>query len=61
MVICRVRENLKRLDDDVDIVKSYLKTQDAPKATIEALEGLTVDQHKAWTIALGKIKKALGE
>jgi hypothetical protein len=38
-------ENLKRLDDDVDILKAYLKTQRAPKAAIEALEGLTVEQH----------------
>jgi hypothetical protein len=25
------RESLKRIDDDVDILKSYLKTQGAPK------------------------------
>jgi hypothetical protein len=30
-------ENLKGLDDDVDILKAYLKTQHSPKATIEAL------------------------
>jgi hypothetical protein len=55
------RESLKQSDDDIDILKSYLKTQRAPKAAIEALEGLTVDQHKAWKIALGKIKKVLGQ
>ena len=38
-------ENLKRTDDNIDILKSYLKTQRAPKAVIEALEGLTVEQH----------------
>jgi hypothetical protein len=54
-------ENLRRLDDDVDILKAYLKTQHAPKAAIEALEDLTVDQHKAWKISFGKIKKTLGE
>jgi hypothetical protein len=52
-------ENLKRLDDDVDILKAYMKTQHAPRAAIEILEGLTVDQHKAWKIAFGKIKKVL--
>jgi len=41
-------ENLKRLDDDIDILKSYLKTQHAPKAAIETLEVLTVEQHVSW-------------
>src|SRR5438270_11369682 len=41
-------ENLKRLDDDIDILKAYLTTQQAPKATIEVLEGLTVEQHVSW-------------
>jgi hypothetical protein len=54
------QESLERLDGDMDILKAYLKTQRAPKAAIEALEDLTVDQHKAWKAALGKIKKALG-
>jgi hypothetical protein len=35
-------------------------TQRAPKAAIEALEDLAVDQHKSWKIAIGKIKRALG-
>ena len=52
-------ENLKRLDDDVDILKGYLKTQHAPKAAIEALEGLTVEQHVGWKKAAGRIKKLL--
>jgi len=56
-----MEENLKRLDDDIDILKSYLKTQGAPKATIEALEGLTVDQHKSWKTAVDQIKKLLEE
>ena len=55
------RETLKQSDGDIDILKAYLKTQHAPKAAIEALEDLTIDQHKAWKIALGKIKKVLGE
>ena len=54
-------ENLKRLDDDIDVLKAYLKTQHAPEAVIEALEDLTVDQHRAWKIATGKIKKMFGE
>jgi hypothetical protein len=55
------RESLKQSDDDIDILKTNLKTQLVPKEAIEALEDLTVDQHKAWKIATGKIKKALGE
>jgi hypothetical protein len=54
------RESLKQSDDDIDILKAYLKTQRAPKATVEALEDLNVDQHKAWKMALGKIKRVLG-
>jgi hypothetical protein len=52
-------ENLKRLDDDLDILKAYLKTQRAPKAAIEALEGLTVEQHVSWKKAVERIKKLL--
>ena len=54
-------ENLKRLDDDIDILKAYLKTQHAPKAAIEALEGLTVEQHVSWKKAIDRIKKLLEE
>jgi hypothetical protein len=52
-------ENLKRLDDDLDILKAYLKTQHAPKAAIEALEGLTVEQHVSWKKAVDRIRKLL--
>jgi hypothetical protein len=55
------QENLKRLDDDIDILKVYLKTQRAPKAAIEALEGLTVQQHVSWKKAVERIKKLLEE
>ncbi len=55
------RESLERLDSDLDILKTYLKTQRAPKGVIEALEGLMVEQHKAWKLAVGKIKKELGQ
>jgi hypothetical protein len=54
-------ENLKRLDDDVDILKAYLKTQHAPRAVIEALEGLAVEQHVSWKKAVDRIKKLLEE
>jgi hypothetical protein len=54
-------ENLKRLDDDIDILKAYLKTQHAPNAAIEALEGLTVEQHVSWKKAIDRIKKLLEE
>jgi hypothetical protein len=54
-------ENLKRLDDDLDILKAYLKTQHVPKASIEALEGLTVEQHVSWKKAVERIKKLLEE
>jgi hypothetical protein len=50
-------ENLKRLDDDVGILKAYLKTQHAPKAAIEAFEDLTVEQHVSWKKAVDRIKK----
>jgi hypothetical protein len=52
-------ENLKRLDDDVDVLKAYLKTQHAPQAAIEALEGLTVEQHVSWKKVLERIKNLL--
>jgi hypothetical protein len=52
-------DNLKRLDDDLDILKAYLKTQHAPKAAIEALEGLTVEQHVIWKKAIKKIVEML--
>jgi hypothetical protein len=58
--IATVKEqNLKRLDDDIDILKAYLKTQHAPRATIETLEGLTVEQHVSWKKAADRIKKLL--
>jgi hypothetical protein len=56
--IAAVREeNLKRLDDEIDILKDYLKRQDVPGATIEALERLTVEQHVSWKKAVERIKK----
>jgi hypothetical protein len=54
-------ENLKRLDDDIDILKVYLKTERAPKVTIEALEGLTIEQHVSWKKAVERIERLLEE
>ncbi|MCU1247063.1 MAG: hypothetical protein JWQ49_92 [Edaphobacter sp.] len=53
------RENLRRSDDDIDILKSYLKTQGAPKAAIEVLEQLTVDLHKSWSVASKRVEQLL--
>ena len=50
---------LQRLDDDIEILKTYLKAEDAPKAAIEALKGITSDQHKSWKAAIDRIKKLL--
>jgi hypothetical protein len=52
-------ENLKRLGDDVEILKAYLKSQHAPRTAIEALEALTVEQHVSWRKAVDRIKKLL--
>ena len=52
-------ENLQRSDDDIDLLKASLKTQDAPKAAIDALESLTVEQHESWKKAVERIKKLL--
>ncbi len=51
------KENLQRLDDDLDILKAYLKTEHAPKAAVEALERLTVEQHVSWKKAVDQIRK----
>ena len=40
---------------------TYLKTQRAPKAAIEALEGLTVEQHVSRKRVVDRIKKLLEE
>jgi hypothetical protein len=54
-------ECLKRLDDDIDILKAYLKTQRTPNTAIEVLEALTVEQHVSWKKAIDRIKKLLEE
>jgi hypothetical protein len=54
-------ENLKQLDEDIDILKNYLKTQHAPGAAIEALESLTVEQHVSWKKAIERMNRLLEE
>jgi hypothetical protein len=53
------RENLQRLDDDIDILKAYLKTQGAPKATISTLDGFRIEQHESWKTTVEKIEELL--
>jgi hypothetical protein len=55
------QEILKRLDDDIDILKAYLKTQGAPKATISTLEGLRNEQHEGCKVAIERIEELLEE
>jgi hypothetical protein len=54
-------ESLEQLDDDLDILKAYLKAQHTPQAAIEALEALTVEQHVSWKKAVVRIRKLLEE
>ena len=60
-IVALQRENLKRSDDDIDILKTWLKTQHVPLTVIEALEGVTIDQHKSWKKAITEITKLLEE
>jgi hypothetical protein len=55
------RDNLERLDDDMDTLKDYLKAQKVPKAAITAVESLTVEHHVGWKKTLERIEKLLGE
>jgi hypothetical protein len=55
------RESLKQSDNDIDVLKANLKTQRAPKAAIEVLEGLTIEQHVCWKKAIVQITKLLEE
>jgi hypothetical protein len=55
------RENLQRLDDDLDILTKYLKTEGAPKAAISILEGMSNEQHESWKTAVERIEELLEE
>jgi hypothetical protein len=54
-------ENLKRLDDDIAILKKYLTTQDVPKGVIGALEGISSKQQEIWRTAIKRIEDLLEE
>jgi hypothetical protein len=55
------RENLKRLEDDIEILTKYLKAEGAPKATISILEGMCAKQHDSWKTAVERIEELLSE
>ena len=55
------QENLKRLEDDIAILTKYFKTQNAPKAVIDTIEGLSGEQQESWDNAIDRIKKLLEE
>jgi hypothetical protein len=50
------RENLQHLDDDIATLKQYLKTEGAPKATMETLETLSNEVHASWQVAVEHIE-----
>jgi hypothetical protein len=55
------RENLQRLDDDIEILTKYLKTEGVPKAAISALEGMSSEQQESWKKAIEHIEELLEE
>jgi hypothetical protein len=55
------QENVKRLKDDIAILTKYLQTQDAPKAVLDALEGLRSEQRESWRTAIEKVEDLLEE
>jgi hypothetical protein len=55
-----IREaNLKRCDEDIDIMKAYLKTQGVSKDVIASFETLTIEQHKSWKATIKRIAELL--
>ena len=55
------RENLQRLGEDIAILTKYLKTQNVPRAAVDALEGLSHKQQESWETALKRIEELLEE
>jgi hypothetical protein len=55
------RENLQRLDDDIEILAKYLKAEGAPKAAISILKGMSDEQRESWKTAVERIKNLLEE
>jgi hypothetical protein len=52
-------ENLQRLDDDIEILTKYLKSEGVPKAAISALEGMSHEQQESWKKAIEHIEELL--
>ena len=63
-VLKRIRtvqsQNLQRLNDDIAKLTKYLKTQDVPRAVIDALERLS-GQKESWKKTLEQIEELLEE
>ena len=55
------RENLQRLDDDIEILKKYLKTEGAGKEVLQALETLSNEQHASWQAVVERIEDLMEE
>ena len=55
------RENLQRLDDDIEILAKYLKTEGVPKAAIFVLENMSNEQQEGWKKAIEHIQELLEE
>jgi hypothetical protein len=49
------------LDDDIEILTKYLKTEGVPKAAISALEGMSSEQQESWKKAIEHIEELLEE
>ena len=46
------------MDDDIEILKKYLKTEGASKEVMEALETLSYEQHGSWQAAVERIGRS---
>jgi hypothetical protein len=55
------RENLQRLDDDIAILTKYLKTENASKEVMKALETLSNEQHACWQATVERIEDLMGD
>jgi hypothetical protein len=53
------RENLQRLDDDIEILTKYLKTEGVPKAAVSILESMSNEQRESWRKAIEQIEELL--
>jgi adenylate kinase family enzyme len=53
------RESLQRLDDDIELLTKYLKSEGAPAAAIKAVESLRRDQTKSWDTVVARVKELM--